>query len=151
MTRNDAHAHPRPDPDEVDYPSVLELTSLPREEARRLALEHAERFEEGEEVPHVENFEDPTDLRALLTDRRLELLRHVMHDPSESIRALAAELDRDVRQVHDDLRLFADHGIVHFRQEGNAKQPYVPYDRVEISMTILSDDAASDSSRARAG
>ncbi|RLM48808.1 transcriptional regulator, partial [Halorubrum sp. Atlit-28R] len=74
-----------PDPDEVEYPSTLRITSLPAEQAQAAALERAERWEQGEEVPHVVNFEDRTRLRQLLTDRRMELLEEVMERPPESI------------------------------------------------------------------
>lgn len=139
------HVHSRPDPDDVNYPAVLELTSMPAEEYRRRTIEHAERFEDGEEPSHMRNFENPSDLRALLTTRRLELLRHIMDEPPESIRSLADELDRDVRQVHDDLQLLAEDGIVHFKQgQGNAKRPFIPYERVEVSMTILDRDTSGE-------
>lgn len=34
---------------------------------------------------------------------------------------LAARLDRDVRQVHDDVQLLSEYRIVHFTEEGGAK------------------------------
>jgi predicted transcriptional regulator len=119
-----------PGPDEIEYPSTLRITSLPAERAQAAALERAERWEEGEEVPHVVNFEDRARLRRLLT----ELLEAVMEHPPESIRALADRLDRDVHDVHDDLHLLAEYDIVHFEEAGRAKQPYVPYDTVRIEV-----------------
>ncbi|MDX1747659.1 MAG: transcriptional regulator, partial [Halobacteriales archaeon] len=94
----------------------------------------AKRWEAGEEVPHVVNFEDRVKLRELLTDRRMELIEEVMEDPSESIRALADRLDRDVSDVHDDLYLLADYDIIHFEEDGRAKKPYVPYETVRIEV-----------------
>ena len=123
-----------PGPDEVEYPSTLRITALPAKRAQAAAVERAERWERGEAVPHVVNFEDRARLRELLTDRRMELLEAVMEQPPESIRALAGRLDRDVRDVHDDLYLLADHGIVHFEADGRAKKPYVPYDTVRIEV-----------------
>jgi predicted transcriptional regulator len=57
-----------------------------------------------------------------------------MEQPPESIRALAGRLDRDVHDVHDDLHLLAEYGIVHFEEDGRAKKPYVPYDTVRIEV-----------------
>ena len=122
------------DPDEVEYPSTLRITSLPAEQAQAAAIERAERWEEGEEVPHVVSFQDRARLRQLLTDRRMELLEAVMEHPPESIRALADRLDRDVHDVHDDLHLLAEYGIIHFEEDGRAKKPYVPYDTVRIEV-----------------
>ncbi|MBS8126422.1 transcriptional regulator, partial [Haloferax volcanii] len=109
------------------------------------ALERAERWEQGEEVPHVVNFEDRTRLRQLLTDRRMELLEEVMERPPESIRALASRLERDVHDVHDDLHLLAEYDIVHFEKDGRAKKPYVPYDtvRIEVEFGLPRDEGSS--------
>ena len=52
-----------PDPDEVAYPSTLRITSLPAAQAQAAAIERAERWEVGDDVPHVVNFEDRTRLR----------------------------------------------------------------------------------------
>lgn len=123
-----------PDPDEVEYPPTLRITSLPAEQAQAAAIERAEQWEENKEVPHVVNFEDRVGLRRLLTDRRMELLEAVMDQPPESIRALADRLDRDVHDVHDDLHLLAEYDIVHFEEDGRAKKPYVPYDTVRIEV-----------------
>ena len=123
-----------PDPDEVEYPSTLRITSLPAEQAQAAAIERAEQWGDGEEVPHVVNFQDRARLRQLLTDRRMELLEAVMEPPPESIRALADRLDRDVHDVHDDLHLLAEYDIIHFEENGRAKKPYVPYDTVRIEV-----------------
>lgn len=123
-----------PGPDEAEYPSTLRITSLPAERAKAEAIERAKRWEAGEEVPHVVNFEDRTRLRELLSDRRMELIERLMEESSESIRALADRLDRDVSDVHDDLYLLADYDIVQFEQDGRAKRPYVPYETVRIEV-----------------
>ncbi|QLH77234.1 transcriptional regulator [Halosimplex rubrum] len=136
---NDTDAEPTheeftPDADEVEYPSTLRITSLPSEQAQAAAVERADRWEAGEAVPHVVNFEDRSRLRELLTDRRMELLEAVMEQPPESIRALASRLSRDVHDVHDDLHLLAEYDIIHFETDGRAKKPYVPYDTVRIEV-----------------
>ncbi|MFB6308700.1 MAG: transcriptional regulator [Haloarculaceae archaeon] len=128
------HEEFTPGPDEAEFPSTLRITALPAEQAQAAAVERAERWEQGEAVPHVVNFEDRTRLRELLTDRRMELLEAVMEHPPESIRDLAGQLDRDVHDVHDDLHLLSEYDIVHFRENGRAKKPYVPYDTVRIEV-----------------
>jgi predicted transcriptional regulator len=82
-------------------------------------------------------------LRQLLTDRRVELLRSVMADRPASISALSDRLERDYRDVYDDLDLLADYDIVRFRTDGRAKQPYVPYEEIEFSGTITADRPAA--------
>jgi len=59
-----------------------------------------------------------------------------MDAPAESMRDLADRLDRDVRQVHDDLQILSGYRIVHFHEEGGAKKPFVPYDTVKIEVEL---------------
>lgn len=132
------------DVDPADYPSVLQITSEPDESHRRGTLDRLERWEAGEDVPHVINFESPSDLRALLTDRRVELLRSIMAERPASIRRLADRLDRDVKSVHDDLGILAEYDIVHFEQAGRAKQPFVPYETIEVSLEISTPSGTDD-------
>jgi len=135
------------DRDVEEYPSVLRITSQSETSHRQDALDRFDRWEAGEDVPYVINFQNPSDLRALLTDRRVELLRDVMADTPDSIRQLASRLDRDVKTVHDDLGVLAEYDIVHYEQDGRAKRPFVPYDTIEISLEISTprqtDDAVS--------
>ena len=128
------HEEFTPGPDEVEYPSTLRIMSLPAEQAQAAALKRAEQWEDGEEVPHVVNFEDRTRVRQLLTDRRMELLEAVMEHTPESMRALADRLDQDVHDVHNDLHLLAGYDIIHFEEDGRAKKPYVPYDTVRVEV-----------------
>lgn len=142
-----AHDEFTPDPDEVDYPSTLRITALPAERAQEAAIARAKQWEQGEEVPHVVNFEDRSRVRELLTDRRMELLEAVMESPPESIRALATHLGRDVHDVHDDVHLLAEYDIIHFEKDGRAKRPYVPYDTVRIEVEFgLPSGTGSESS-----
>jgi len=136
------------DSDPEDYPSVLQITSDSEEAHRQDALDRLDRWEAGEEVPHVINFENPSDLRALLTDRRVELLRSIMTDRPDSIRQLAERLDRDVKSVHDDLQVLTDYDIVHFEQAGRAKRPFVPYDSIEVNLEISTPTSADDAAPA---
>lgn len=141
-----AHEASLPGPDETEYPNTLRITSHPGDEARAATLDRIERWEGGEAVPRVVNFEDAARLRELLTPRRMELLEAVMADPPDSIRGLADRLGRDVHDVHADLHLLADYRIVHFREAGRAKQPYVPYETVRIEVELSSRDRRSEPS-----
>lgn len=59
-----------------------------------------------------------------------------MDAPAESIRALADRLDRDVRQVHDDVQLLSEYRIVHFEERGGAKRSFVPSETVRIEVEL---------------
>lgn len=143
MSKNSPeHAHNPPE--DIEYPSTLRITSRPFEDHKESVLDRAERWEQGQEVPHVVNFQDASRLQRILTPRRLELVRSLMDAPAESMRNLADRLDRDVRQVHDDLQILSEYGIVHFREEDGAKKPHFPYDtvKVEVELTKSLDDAS---------
>ena len=128
----------------ADQPSTLRITARSSEAHKRDAIERAERWEAGEEVPRVINFQNPSDLRALLTDRRVELLQSVMSETAGSIRQLADRVDRDVKSVHDDLQVLADYDIVTFEQDGRAKRPFVPYEQIEVSLEISPPEPSDD-------
>jgi predicted transcriptional regulator len=133
-----AHEHEHaPHPDTAEYPSLLLITADPSEVALERELEMAERFEQDEDTPHLLNFENPADLRKLLTERRLEVLRSINANPPTSIRALTDRLERAASDVHEDVHLLADYNIVYFEQDGRARAPYIPYDRVTIEIDVL--------------
>lgn len=128
-----------------EYPSTLRITSKPFEESKEAALDRIEEWEDGVETPHVVNFQDASRVQRVLTPRRLELIESLMEDHGKSIRELADRLDRDVRQVHDDLQQLSEYRIVHFREDGNAKQPFVPYETVSIEVELVktTDDSST--------
>lgn len=150
IVRNDIEAEAQflEDRDPADYPSVLRITSESEQAHRQDALDRMDRWEAGEAVPHVINFQNPSDLRALLTDRRVELLRDIMTERPDSIRQLADRVDRDVKTVHDDLQVLSEYDIVHFEQAGRAKRPFVPYDSIEVSLEISTPHPADDAAPA---
>jgi predicted transcriptional regulator len=124
-------------PADAEFPSSLRITSKPFDESKTDSVERLRAWQDGEEVPHVINFQDASRLQRVLTDRRLELVRSLMDEPADSIRNLSTRLERDVRQIHDDVSLLAEYGIVRFKQDGRAKKPYVPYEtiRIEVKLT----------------
>lgn len=125
------------DPPLDEFPALLRITSVGEQEARQAALDRAQRWENGEDVPHVVNFQNPSDLRAVLTERRIELLRSIMDEPPESLRALADRLGRGQKQINDDVHLLAEYGIVHFEDgPGRARKPRVPYETVRIELEL---------------
>ncbi|WP_245998571.1 HVO_A0114 family putative DNA-binding protein [Halalkalicoccus subterraneus] len=136
------------DRDPEDYPSILRITSDSEEAHRQNALDRLDRWEAGEEVPHVINFQNPSDLRALLTDRRVELLRSIMAEQPDSIRQLADRLERDVKTIHNDLQILVEYDIVHFEQAGRAKRPFVPYDTIEVNLEISTPHSTDDAAPA---
>lgn len=57
-------------------------------------------------------FESWHALTRVLTPRRYDLLRHVRRHPATSVAALARELDRDYRRVHEDVEILTAAGLL---------------------------------------
>jgi predicted transcriptional regulator len=127
------------DPRDRPHPSILRVTVESFEEAREDVRDTAERVSESEEQPAVVSFSTVGELRTILTDRRIELLRALMttDGAAESISALADDLDRDYRTVHDDVSLLAGHGLLFIADEGRSKRPYLPYERIHLDVEIV--------------
>lgn len=127
------------DPRDRPHPSVLRITVESFDAAREETLNTIEGVRDGEDQPAVVSFRTVSELREILTDRRLELLQELMtvDGAAESISALAETLDRDYRTVHDDVSLLADHGLVFIVEDGRAKRPYLPYERIHLDVELV--------------
>lgn len=87
----------------------------------------------------VRSFDSVADVRQLLTDRRLEVMRSIMTAAPDSISDLADRLDRNYSDVHSDVAVLADHDIVYFDTDGRAKRPVIPYERVRVDIEVVGD------------
>ena len=64
------------------------------------------------------SFEDYATFAAVMSPKRLALLRHVHRQPPRSIRALAQALGRDYRRVHDDVEALTHAGLLERGPDG---------------------------------
>lgn len=93
------------------------------------------RAEAGEDVSedHL-TFDSFETLARLLTPRRLELLRYLHQHPAASVRALAQQLGRDYRRVHEDVEALADAGLIERQEKGTGLS--APYDGIEARIAF---------------
>jgi len=63
-------------------------------------------------------------LTALLSPKRLELLRHVAQHPGLSVRALSIALGRDYKNVHTDVCELESRYLLERDQAGRVQAPY---------------------------
>jgi predicted transcriptional regulator len=96
------------------------------------ALDAGERPDEQLEVV----LQREEDLARLLRPRNLTLLRTIAREAPASIRETARLVDRDVRQVHDDLTHLAEMNLLRFETDGRAKRPVVWYDDIDVELPI---------------
>ena len=111
------------DPRDRPHPETLRITVESFEQAREETLAAARATEDGDSTPAVVSFASVSDLREILTDRRIELLRALIatEGAAESISALATDLDRDYRPVHDDVGVLDQYGLIFVVEDGRAK------------------------------
>jgi len=71
----------------------------------------------------------------------------VPHEP-ESTRETARLVDRDVNQVHRNLKELEELHLVVLVDDGQSKQPSVWYDTIDIDLPLVAPDVASDEATA---
>lgn len=71
----------------------------------------------------IDPFSD--DFFEVFTRKRMELIKAIMDYRPNSIRELAFKVQRDIKNVFDDLKVLDDHDIVDFEDIGRARKPIV--------------------------
>ena len=120
-------------------PETLRITIGGADEAFDHAIEQVDAAGVPDEA--VRSFERVADIRTLLTDRRLDVMRTIMADSPQSIQALADTLERNYADVHGDVQVLAEHHIVYFDTDGRTKRPVIPYDRVRVDIRVTDGSA----------
>jgi predicted transcriptional regulator len=78
-------------------------------------------------------------MRQVLTPSRLTLLHLIRSRRPRSIAALAKLAHRDFKNVHADLKLLADLGLVHLESgthQRDSVTPTVPYERIQFEIAV---------------
>ena len=73
----------------------------------------------------------------MLRTANLELLRTIARENPESVRETARLVDRDVRQVHDNLAELEALGLIGMTEDGSAKRSSVWFDTIEVDLPLL--------------
>jgi predicted transcriptional regulator len=92
------------------------------------------------------SFTSYDDLMETLTPRVLELIEAIRRDEPSSINETAQVVDRDVKNVHEELSRLAQLGIIFFEEEGQSKRPVVWFDELVIDLWF--DPEAKDTAAA---
>jgi predicted transcriptional regulator len=99
--------------------------------------------------PHELSFPSVAALFREFTPKKVELLGALVEHQPESITETADVVDRDVKNVHQNLVEFAELGVVKFVEDGRAKRPVARYDGLQIDVPFV-DRPAEGASPARA-
>ena len=103
------------------------------EDASRRFVDAWHRAEKGEAV-HERHlaFESWDALARTLTNKRMEILRHVRRHKVKSVRALAKALGRDYANVHADVKALKDAGLL----DATDNHLRADYDAIETKIAI---------------
>jgi predicted transcriptional regulator len=123
--------------------STLLVTVESDDEVYRDGLEAIERLEDGGPVDEPDAFSFPSVelLFETFNSRTMRLLETIADAEPGSIRETARLVDRDVKNVHEELSELERLGLIRFEREGRAKRPIFPYEEVVISLPFHRDDA----------
>jgi len=128
--------------------STLVVTVKSSDEFYGHVTDGIESLEQGDSVdaPPTLSFTSYDDLMETLTPRVLELIEAIRRDEPSSINEAARVVDRDVKNVHDELSRLARLGIIFFEEEGQSKRPVVWFDELVINLPF--DPDAGDTATA---
>lgn len=115
--------------------TTLHITVGDREQLRQDTLQFVQASEADENnESQVLQFGSYEDLVENLTPLRLELIRAIAEGSPQSMREAARLVDRDVSDVHSDLKQLEVLGVLELEGggPGGAMQPVVPFDRIEM-------------------
>jgi len=80
------------------------------------------------------SFTSYDDLMETLTPRVLDLIEAIRREEPASINETARVVDRDVKNVHEELSRLARLGIIFFEKDGQSKRPVVWFDELVINL-----------------
>jgi predicted transcriptional regulator len=108
-------------------------------------IEALERDDAVDSTPTL-SFTSYDDLMETLTPRVLDLIEAIRREEPASINETARVVDRDVKNVHEELSRLAQLGIIFFEEDGQSKRPVVWFDELLINLPF--DPEAGDTAAA---
>jgi predicted transcriptional regulator len=97
-----------------------------------------EKLSKGETVPKKRAiyFQNLKEMRKVLTEKRLELLKTVKDKKPASVYVLARMVNRDIKNVLQDLSYLQELGLVEITETKDRKIPHVEYDKIALEVAI---------------
>jgi len=106
---------------------TIEIGVMTPEADRARALALARQVDSGADLPEAVpqlNFTSMKQLFSAITEKRLELIRHVANQEGLNIRQLAQALARDYKNVYEDVRELCEYGLLEKDDRGTLRAPY---------------------------
>lgn len=117
---------------------TLEIKILTEEQAMQAsAARFLAAWNQSEYVGEYLTFTSPGMFFEVINSRRWDLVVKLQTLGKTSIRELARQVQRDVRRVHDDIKILIENGIV----EQDSGGIYVPYAAIHADFTLAAEAA----------
>ena len=128
--------------------STLVVTVKSSSEFHDAVTDGIETLKQGDAVDFTPtlSFTSYDDLMETLTPRVLDLIEAIRREEPASINETARVVDRDVKNVHEELSRLAQLGIIFFQEDGQRKRPVVWFD--ELIITLPFDPETGDTATA---
>ena len=94
-------------------------------------------WNKGEYAGEYLTFTSSSQFFEVINSRRWDLVVTLQKIGQSSIRELARQVSRDVRRVHDDVKILLEHGII----EQDSQGVCVPYDEIHADFTLKAEVA----------
>ena len=94
-------------------------------------------WNKGEYAGEYLTFTSSSQFFEVINSRRWDLVVTLQKIGQSSIRELARQVSRDVRRVHDDVKILLEHGII----EQDSQGVCVPYDEIHADFTLKAEAA----------
>jgi predicted transcriptional regulator len=135
MTDSTPPLHPM-EREQLRAESTLVVTVTPSSEFHDDVTDSIAALEQGDAMDSTPtlSFTSYDDLMDTLTPRVLELIEAIRQEEPASINETARVVDRDVKNVHEELSQLAQLGIIFFEEDGQRKRPVVWFDELVINL-----------------
>jgi predicted transcriptional regulator len=126
--------------DQRQSQSILVVTVETDEDFHAGIVDAIESLADGESLDSTPmlSFGSYEELMGTLTPRVLELIETVRREEPGSINETARAVDRDVKNVHEELTRLARLGIISFEEEGRRRRPVVWFEELVIDLPFES-------------
>jgi predicted transcriptional regulator len=135
MTESTPPLHPM-EREQLRAESTLTVTVTPSSEFHDDISDSITALEEGKTVDATPtlSFTSYDELMGTLTPRVLELIEAIQQEGPASINEAARTVDRDVKNVHEELSRLAQLGVIFFEEDGQRTRPVVWFDELIINL-----------------
>ena len=119
----------------TDDKSVLLVTIGDGDDLYEDGRQAIQKLTDGKPVerPATVTFANAKQLGDVFNERAYTLLRVIRDEAPSSIRETARVVERDVKNVHEELTTLEALGVIRFDEDGQSKRPVFPYDDLVIS------------------